>query len=123
MTFFNSVELPTTQPLPTTALPRINAQWRTSASSSIINGPFKKALLAMFALFATQIFSPLCSNRSGSKDGPRLRIKSLIPFKASHGYSTPSKSPAAIVSFRSYICFTLHCSIIKSPFYKAAMRL
>ena len=32
-------ELPTTQPLPTMALPRINAQCRTSASWSMIQGP------------------------------------------------------------------------------------
>ena len=37
-TFFSSVELPTTAFLPTMALPRIKAHWRTSAPWSMMQG-------------------------------------------------------------------------------------
>ena len=43
------------------AFPLMKAQCLISASSSIIKGPFKKAVGATVALFATQIFSPRCS--------------------------------------------------------------
>ena len=67
------------------ALPLTNAQWRISASSSMMSGPFKQAVGATFALLATQISSPRFSNFSGSNVGPNFLINSLIPFNASHG--------------------------------------
>jgi len=64
MTFLSSVELPTTAPFPTMAFPRMNAQWRISASSSMMHGPLMHAVGATFADFAIQIFSPRFSNLS-----------------------------------------------------------
>ena len=46
---FRELEFPTTAPFPTTALPLIKAQWRISASSSMIAGPFIYAVGATFA--------------------------------------------------------------------------
>ena len=74
MTFFNSVEFPTTAPSPTIAFPLINAQCLTSASFPIIAGPLIYAVGATFALFAIQTFSPTFSYSSLSNISPNSKI-------------------------------------------------
>ena len=61
ITFFNSVELPTTAFSPTIAFPLINAQCLISAFFPIIAGPAIKAVGATFADFAIQILSSILS--------------------------------------------------------------
>ena len=102
---FNSVELPTTAPLPTIAFPLINAQCLISASSPIIAGPFIYAVGATLADLATQIFSPLFSNLLGSNVLPSSIIKLSILDRASHGYVTLSNNFFAIVSSKLYKFF------------------
>ena len=72
ITFLSSVELPTTAPSPTMALPLINAQCLTVAPFPIINGPLRNAVGATSASLATQIFSPLFSYSSSDKVLPIL---------------------------------------------------
>ena len=61
ITFFSSVEFPTTAPSPTIAFPLIKAQCLTSAFSPIIAGPFIYADGYTVADFAIHIFSPFNS--------------------------------------------------------------
>ena len=96
----SSVELPTTAPAPTMALPRINAQWRISAFSQIISGPARLALFAIFAFFATQMSFSSCIYLSFGSCSPSFIIKSESSQSASHGYCVPSKSSAAMVLSR-----------------------
>ena len=56
-TFLSSVELPTTAPSPTMALPLMNAQCLISAFLPMIQGPVMLAVSATLALFAIQILS------------------------------------------------------------------
>ena len=107
-TFFNSVELPTTQSFPTITFPRINAPGLTSVPSSIINGPFNVAVFAIVTSLAIHISSCGWSNLSFGKVLPNSIIKSPILANTSHGYSTPSNNLAAIVSFKSYKSFILY---------------
>ena len=79
ITFLSSVELPTTAPSPIRALPRIKAQWRTSASLPTITGPFRNADEATFAVLWTHTLPSLFSYSSVSRLLPRAIIKSLIP--------------------------------------------
>ena len=53
MTFFSSTELPTTQPAPTRAEPRMKAQWRTSVWGPMMQGAPRKAVGATWAVSCT----------------------------------------------------------------------
>ena len=85
MTFFSSVELPTTQPLPTSAPPRMKAQCLTSVSGPMMQGPPSQAEGKTFALFATQTSLFGWSYSAGSSPAPRRRMRSGIPSSASQG--------------------------------------
>ena len=108
------MEFPTTAPFPTIALPRINAQWRISASSSIIHGPAINAVLATFAVFAIQTFSSTSSNFSFGSVAPNSLINALIFGSNSHGYSAVFNKSAAIVCSKSYRFLIFNCSILFS---------
>lgn len=84
--FFNSVELPTTAPSPIIAFPRINAQWRTSASLPMMTGPLMQAVGATLALLAIHTSSDGWSYSSSLKVCPSFRMKSPISGNTSHGY-------------------------------------
>ena len=86
ITFFSSVEFPTTAPSPTIAFPLIKAQCLTSAFSHIIAGPWIYAVGATFALLAIHMSSPLFSYLSSSNFLPNSNIKLEILGKTSHGY-------------------------------------
>ena len=102
ITFFNSVEFPTTAPSPTIAFPRINAQCLISAFFPIIAGPFIYAVGATVAVLAIHISSPILSYSSKLKELPNSIIKSPILGRTSHGYSTPSNILVAIDSSKFY---------------------
>ena len=78
MTFFNSVELPTTAPSPTIAFPLIKAQCLTSAFLPIIAGPFIYAVGATVADLAIHTFSLTLSYSSSLKVFPNSIIKFSI---------------------------------------------
>ena len=86
MTFFSSTELPTTHPAPTRAEPRMKAQWRTSVSGPMMQGAPRKAVGATEAVLWTQTWGDRSSYSAGSSRGPRSRMKSLMPSRASQGY-------------------------------------
>ena len=111
-TFLSSVELPTTQFLPTMAFPLMNAPGLTSVSSSIISGPVMVAVSYILTDLAIQISSPLFSKMLLSNVGPSFLIKSPILGSASQGYSISLNHSAAIVCSRSYILLILHESIL-----------
>lgn len=67
------------------ALPRIKAQWRISASSSMIAGPLIKAVGAILADFATHTRSFISVYLSLGSLFPSATIKSLIFGKSSQG--------------------------------------
>ena len=100
ITFFNSVEFPTTAFFPIIAFPLINAQCLISAFSSIITGPVILAVGDTLADFATHIFSPILLNTSLSKFGPSSNINSFISGNNSHGYFFLNNNSFAIVSFK-----------------------
>ena len=116
ITFFNSVEFPTTAPSPTIAFPLINAQCLISAFFPIIAGPCMYAVGATVADFAIHTSSPTLSYSSGSSIFPNSIMKSFIFGNTSHGYVAPSNIFFAIVSSKLYKFFILHSSIFFSFF-------
>ena len=116
ITFFSSVEFPTTAPSPTIAFPLINAQCLISAFFPIIAGPCIYAVGATVADFAIHTSYPTLSYSSGSCVFPNYIIKSFIFGNTSHGYVTPSNIFFAIVSSKLYRFFILHSSIFFSFF-------
>ena len=117
ITFFNSVEFPTTAPSPTIAFPLIKAQCLISASFPIIAGPFIYAVGAIVAVLAIHISSPLFSYSSLLNVFPNSLINSSIFGNTSQGYVAPSNIFYAIVSSKLYKFFILHSFIFFSLFF------
>ena len=85
MAFLTSTELPTTQFLPITALPRMKAQWRISAPWSMIVGPVMEAVGATMASRAIHTSLPARSYSSSLSDWPSLTTKAPISGSTSQG--------------------------------------
>ena len=115
ITFFSSVEFPTTASSPTIAFPLINAQCLISAFFPIIAGPCMYAVGATVADFAIHTSSPILSYSSGSSVFPNSIIKSFIFGNTSHGYVAPSNI-FLLLFHLNYIDFLFYILPYFSPF-------